>query len=633
MTLALLRKELWQHWAAFTFAAVLTLAGGSLVIGFSLARGQAGTPLDGYRLCVGIFGVLLAVVVCHRLVVLEYQARTQLFLEALPFSRWRMVAVKYALGILLIIFLMGILFLSCLALTARHDPVSLRFLAILGLRSLSYIWFAYSFFFVMGFLGRYRPAIYLVLFLAVVVLQEHSAVQFSRFGPLALVDSRFSYETEVFPWDALRETWLLALVCLVCAGVLALVREGSLAALLAEKMSHREKVFIAALLVGLLWTLALVDEKVKRASFDLPDAITESEPGVVIKVESRGGDAASEEAARELARQVASRLSAVREYLSVSNLPPVFITPRGDLDALRYERGELDNHHGLHVQANYLAPDWQPEDFLAWLLREELILASNARAKHESRRFVLDGFALFWMRRSANTETAVSQDVVPLRASYGTRKSFSLEDIFRWLSFREKVGDPIASAVACSGLETLERLVRPEDFRSFIRATLAVAAPKDWRALGAAGGAPLHKALTEKCGITPVDFFQRWQQDLDTARQQHRGILERLPVLETEVEVERLSGVSRRLLYSISIDPSPEPATVTTFYYLNLPPFDEEVDERVLLREQNTYGITPGQREVPGGYSRHQRFYYTGACKSAELRCDIISGWKRMTLP
>jgi len=631
MTWSLLRKEIWHHWLAFSIAAVLTISCGAVLFGVSLARGQAGTPFEGYRLFLAVFGVVLSIVVCHRLVVLEYQGRTQLFLEALPFARWRMLAIKYCLGLAITLALMALMFAVCLLVAARHDPASPRFTAIAGLRAVSYLWCAYNFFFVMGLLGRYRAAIYIALGFVVLGLQEISALEFSRFGPFALVDNRFAYEADDFPWRELRDTWYLGLACLGAATLLGLVREGSVAALLAEKMSHREKVFISALLVGLLWTVTLVAEKAKRVAFDLPDALTESSPGILVKVARPHGDAGLA-AAKNLAREVAAELAQLKDYLGATELPPVFITSRQDLDPGRYERGELEHHHGLHVQLNFESPGWQVRDFMSWLSRETIVLASNARAKHESRRFVLDGFPVYWSHLHETENSSSPDSKLWLRALHGTKDGVALADLSRWLSFRERVGDPIASAVAWSALRSLARLCATNDFRRFIRATLAVGAPRDLRSVLGDGGEPWNRAMKEIAHVPLDRFYRAWQEDLAAAQRDHGPRLASIPRIQAEVRVSGSSSLSRQVFYSLSLSPVPVNSTgIVTFMHQTLPPYDDELDERDLLREKSTLSAA-SDRELPGGYSRHQRLCYTGAYESPELGCQIISGWKRVEL-
>ena len=232
----------------FSLGLLVVLAAGVvsnlLIIATTAAKGGSETPFEGLRLYVILMGGLGALVLNHRLVVNEYQARTQLFLEALPVARWRMVAVKYGLGLGTMLVLLGVSFAIACLLAWRHEGMTPRFTAILAARSVSAVWFAQSFCFLMGLTGRYRLALYLTMLLGCAFVAEHKALEFTRFGPVALLDSRFAYEREDIPWQALGVTWEMILVFTLLAAGLSLVREGSVAALLAEKMSHREKVLI-----------------------------------------------------------------------------------------------------------------------------------------------------------------------------------------------------------------------------------------------------------------------------------------------------------------------------------------------------------------------------------------------------
>ena len=107
MTWTLLRKELRQHWLGLLGVLTTGVISYLFIIAISMAKSGAEIPFEGFRLFTVLMGVLGALVLNHRLVVVEYQARTQLFLEGLPLARWRMVAVKYGLGLGVILLLVG----------------------------------------------------------------------------------------------------------------------------------------------------------------------------------------------------------------------------------------------------------------------------------------------------------------------------------------------------------------------------------------------------------------------------------------------------------------------------------------------------------------------------------------------
>lgn len=623
MTWTLLRKELSQHWLALLLLLAGAMVGDLLLVGISLAKGGADSPFEGLRIFLWTISTLGALVLNHRLVVLEYQARTQLFLEGLPLARWRMVGVKYLLGLVVLLVLASGAITVAGLLSARHNALAIRQVAILVTRSLSIVWLVHSLCFLMGLLGRYRLALYVALAIGLGMLQEHKMVDLLHWGPTVLLDERFPYEREDFPWNALGLTWGLSLALTGLAFGLSLTREGSVAALLSEKMQHREKVFIAALLAGLLCAASILSEKTKKTPFDLLNAATEQRPGVVVKVISSGKN---DFKARQLAKYIADELTAARDYLGASAFPPVFVNSRRDLDANRYERGELKDSEGVLVRANFRAADWRDADLLAWLLREVLITSSNERARLESRRWVLDGFGLFWTGRDHFEAPLVRDEPLALRALYGTDKRFSEQDLREWLSFKESVGDDIAGGVAWSGLKTLSQRQGPEKCRKFLQAMLGDSEPKDVRAT-------LHTRswqtiLREQTGQSAQDFLAQWVQELGTARQVLGRKLENLPRLDGQVTFVRSSADSRTVRFRLKITPPPGPTARYAFLYFPVGAYDEEVPPNSIRQEQHLYADSQ-DGELPGSYARGGRIYWTLSLPVPELGCPVISGWRR----
>jgi hypothetical protein len=629
MIRALVLKEVRQHWMALLTLATLSLLGCALVVGLNLVQGMGGSVFEGLRIFALVLMPLSAVVLCHRLVVVEYQAKTQLFLEGLPVSRGRMVAVKYLLGLAVLALILGVALAATGATAWQREALTPRAAGFIATRVLSAAWCVYNFFFLMGFLGRYRWALYIAAVLAAVSIHEQTDVQFDRFGPLVLLDERLPYERDRLPWEALQATWALGGGCLLLAFGLGLTREGSVAALLAEKMSHREKVFLAALLVGLLSAVTVLSEKKRKAPFDLQEAVSAARPGVAVKVASNEPE--DDPDARRLAEYVAEELEAAREYLGLQRLPPVFITRRSDVDAHRYERGELDEAEGVHVQANLEAAGWNREHFLAWLLRETLIVGSSGRLKQEPKLWLLDGFPLFWTRRP-NAVAPLAQDRVPaLRALYGLEGGLNVvsrRDLARWLSFREKVGEDIAAAVAWSGLRTLARRQGPERCQALLRSVLGTAVPQDIRALWSESSRPMDRLLREKAGVEFAEFLAAWQEELASARAELEADLAALPKVRGEVTFVPLSTESRQVRFRVQIDRPPAAEVRYALLYHALAPFDEEVSPSDLQREQRRYP-REAEGDLPESYMRGARLYWTFTLDVPALGCPVISGWRR----
>src|SRR5262245_33132736 len=107
MIRTLLVKELREHWLPLGAIVVFSLLGLGMVVLAALAAGEAANALASLRGFLMSFGTISAMVICSRLVVREYQSKTQLFLESLPVTRGRMIAVKYALGFVMMFGLTG----------------------------------------------------------------------------------------------------------------------------------------------------------------------------------------------------------------------------------------------------------------------------------------------------------------------------------------------------------------------------------------------------------------------------------------------------------------------------------------------------------------------------------------------
>ena len=624
MTRALIIKELRQHWLAFLLSVGLCGLGALLLI-LVAATGDGGSWFEVLKTFLQTFYVVLALVVCNRLVVREYQSKTQLFLEVLPVSRLRMVAVKYMFGLLFLFSLLTFLIAVLVLLSLRNEQLTTRFLLILTACSFAYAWCVYSFFFVMGFFGRYRIPIYLLSLIGAMFVEIMTNIEWSQFGPFALLDDRFGFERVTWPTDPLLASVGIAATFVCLTLMLSLLREGGIAALLAEKMSHREKVFVTVLLIGVVSGVAAFDERVAKQPFDLPGAVAARVDGVTVKV-SAGTDA-QKERGRRLAEVLASDIAALQRYLQIPQLPAVFVVQRTDLDANRYERGDLDGAEGLLVRANFLSDAWQQERFQSWLVRELLIMASEGRVQYEPNRWVMDGFALYWTCRDAKSRNLDYQRL-ELRAAYGGQQGFSSADAAAWLTYRDRVGEDIASAVAWYGLISLHDEQGEMACRAFLRSMLDCGIPSDIRAVWHEWRDPLPAIMLRETDLSYDDFFRTWSDRLTALERQRAGDLTDLPQLSGMLDFESLSTLTRTVKFEFNCDPPPRRFTLL---HAELGPIDDEVPVSQIRREELNYR---DQRtgDLPRTYARGTRLYWTFAVWVDQLKCEIISGWKRQEM-
>ncbi len=626
MTAALIFKELRQHWFAFLLVAGLAGVGMLVIIASVALQGMAGSLLDALSLFLRTFFVIAALVVCNRLVVVEYQSKTQLFLQSLPISRLHMVTVKYLIGLVLLTAMVTAAFVLLVSLSARHEEFTLRFVLLLAARTYAFAWCVHSTFFMMGLLGRYRVAIYLFAMLGAMAVETMTKLDLTRFGPFALMNNQFAYERVDWPTQALCVTLGLAAAFVAMTFVLSLVREGSVASLLAEKMSHREKVFMAVLLLGFIFAVSVFDERAVKQPFDLPDAVAEQAGDVTVKVSL--GAAADDQRGRRLARMVADEVAALREYLQVDRFPPIFIVQRRDLDAQRYERGVLDGAEGLLVRANFLGDEFHDGRFLAWLVRELIMLASDDRVQFEPNMWVLDGFALYWTCHDSESKYAEFA-TLDLRAAYGGQRGFTGTDAANWLSYRERVGEDIAAAVAWSGLMSLRASQGEPSCRAFLQAMLDCDVPGDARGAWHEWRNPLPKVMARQAGVPYDRFLATWINDLEVRRQSRAEDLARIPRLNGTIRFHATSASTRTVSFDFTCDPPPERRF--TLIHIKLPPFDDQLAVNELHREELQYD-RQRSGELPGSFARGTRFGATFAVWVEQLGCEIITGWTRQEM-
>jgi hypothetical protein len=390
-------------------------------------------------------------------------------------------------------------------------------------------------------------------------------------------------------------------------------------------MSHREKMFVTVLLIGVSSGVAALDERVAKKPFDLPAGVVARVDGVTVKVSV--GTASQKERGRRLARLLASDIAALQGFLQIPELPKVFVVQRGDLDANRYERGVLDGAEGLLVRANFLSDEWQRGRFQSWLVRELLILASGKRVSYESNRWVLDGFALYWTCRDANSQS-LDFRTLELRAAYGSQLGFSAEDAANWLTYCDRVGVDIASAVAWYGLISLHRLQGETACRAFVQSMLDCGVPSDIRAVWHEWQNPLATVMLRETKLSYTEFSRMWSDRLGVVEQQRAAELARVPRLSGNVDFERISTLTRTVKFDFTSDPPPRRFT---FLHAELGPIDEEVPVSTVHREELNYRDERAS-DLPQTYARGARLYWTFAVWVEQLDCEIISGWKRQEM-
>lgn len=617
MSFPLLRKELGEH--RWKLVAILLLqAVGVAALAFSPSA-QAASALNGVRaFCLGL-SPLGAWAVTRWLITREYTAKTQLFLETLPVTRARVLAAKWFVGAAIVLGTLGLVIALFAHLAARHEVLKGDRLLFLSVRAGSFALLVYAVLAAVALLGRYRTALALLALFAVFFVAESTNLDLTRMGPMLLVGEDLAYGGSGLPWRPLLETWATVGGLLALAFALVLVREGSLQAMLAERMSHREKVFIGCVFVSLLVAMQLFDDLKHPEPYAIDTAETVAQDGVAVHVAvSREANRPS---AHALAAHEAALLSGARDYLGLAQLPAVSIVPSAALDPGVFERAKLEERDGLVVRARFDAEGFEPVAFDAWLLRQVLTLASGEERLPEDRQWVAEGFSWWWAGRAASPE---DRRLGALRERYGVSAPSwpLLED---WLTTGERLGPCIGGAVAEGALETVQALAGEARTKAFLRAALGWRSPKSVRVLWQRHAT--RALLGAQAQLTPQALVQGWSERLRADPDGLAAELATLPRPEVELAVHPLGSSSREARYR-RVQASPLPLTLL---YTELPPVNGPIALES-FRHELVLGGDTDWHALPQTFAEGARLGWTASVRLPALGCSVWTGVKRVVL-
>ncbi len=511
MMRGLLAKELRQHALTLAFLFVVLLVGLAFISGNSSLHRATGGGFEAVRLLLCSFVPIACLVLGQVLIATEFRQKTQLFLEGLPLPRWRMLAVKFTLGLVVVTAAIAMVLFVAWRSARGSEAMTPRFTALLALKSAGWVWFMYALCFAHSFLGRYRMAFGLVIFFGWLALMG-AGVRMTAFGPLALVDPRFGYERHVLPVSALVVTAAAGLALAGLGFALGLVRDATVASLLAEKMSSREKAFVTFLSVtGLMVGAYLFEHYTNATPVQMPGA-TEARHGVVLVLASAAVDAptpAESAALKQVATRAAEELGALADYLGSKTFPPIFIVHRRDLAGGEWSDGELKPTQGVLVRANLTDPGFDGESLHTWLVRESLLAHTSGLADRERHAWVLDGIAEWWPRRARGIDGAW---LTPARKAMPA--DFSPRHLATWLSLRRDAGKEPAQALAATGLAILQQQHGAEALQHFLAAMYARAQPHDFRGWFSDLLRPARGRLRAATGVDEKTFVAGWRTAL-----------------------------------------------------------------------------------------------------------------------
>ncbi|MEO0998310.1 MAG: hypothetical protein AAFX58_12410, partial [Pseudomonadota bacterium] len=275
---ALARKEWQQQRAALLWLGAFTL-GMTWVL--RLMTDVSGGTLSYLVItsfyCMPVLA-LIALLLGQRMIAAEYYGRTQRFLEALPMPRGLLQWVKFVLGYAALLLLTGGAWLYSISVANDYEFIRWQFIGLMALRLLAYVFVLWCVVFTLSLLGRLRLPLIAAAAFAVLVLDNYTAFELNRAGPLALIDQQlFALERDIVPTRDLVVTVVIGLGFLAVGFWLSLKHDGSLVESLATPLTGRAKGFLVALVIATVGLFAYFGPEPEPTPYAINDPLVLSE--------------------------------------------------------------------------------------------------------------------------------------------------------------------------------------------------------------------------------------------------------------------------------------------------------------------------------------------------------------------
>lgn len=469
MNRVLLLKELRQHGVWLVLLKVLTWIVFVLIARASIADGTGGGTFFGISQGLYYFLPIPIFIICHLLVAVEFRRQTRLFLEGLPLPRWRMIAVKAALVLFLSAMMSGGAVLMGLFISAGTEAITPRFLSILIVSAVIWAWFLASLFFLISFLGRYKVVVMLTLIFGLSWMMNESSVPVGDFPPFALIQ-RFGFERDLWPELALWQTALISLGLFSAAFTIGLAKEGSVAAILGDKMSYRERMLLGAS-IAIVLTAAMVWHVPPAEPFRLPGAVEEEAGGVRVSVSPEDQNQPVDEEVL-LAAYLARRIAEKRDWLGIppNEFPPVYVVEKTGMGDEKIDWEDVEGDRVVLMYADYREPGFSKETLLAYSMSWALSVHSNRRVDKEHCYWIVCGIEGLFEMETADEERRQARE--KLAFDTVNDHGLSVEKLMGYDLYSDEAGWREADAVAWMTFRYLEETVGPEKVQALARNTV-----------------------------------------------------------------------------------------------------------------------------------------------------------------
>lgn len=507
MIRGLFTKELRQHGGLFFFALILLAIGMEMMIRMNLLVRSGGSAFALMNMMLWVLFPLLILILANALIAAEFRQRTQLFLEALPLPRWLMLTVKYLLGLTMALLSVVVLLVLSWIVGVETDAITRRFALLLIIKASAWAAFCWAVCFSMAFLGRYRVIAAVALVGGLIFAQQWLGMKVNRFGPFELIGDQFAYERSTLPITELLITLALIVVVTAFGFMLGLVRDATLATMLSEKMSARERAtFIILTLVALMMIGHVKEQHENTDPLSLPGSIDIDNGVVTISAAAAVNEPTDLEKAALKAHASAADalLKEVATYLRTPKLPPLFLVHRRDLEKGEIENGDLDSRQGTLLRLNLLITPTDDHKLQTEILYHHLGAHQHFRKHLKDTRWVLRGFSAWWPQRG-RALSAPSATLVSLTPTG--------DDLRKWLTFEEGQDERDAADYAALCIHTLSQ-AGPNAQQQFLSSALGSTYSHDGRGSLRDLFQPLTQLLNEATSWTLDELAKRANSQL-----------------------------------------------------------------------------------------------------------------------
>jgi hypothetical protein len=607
VTRALILKELREH--AWVMGALLLIQAATITILLLGGKDEGSTfaLLRNFTWSAGIIGVL---VVNNRLVVREYVSRTQLFLETLPVTRLRVLGVKFLLGLVLGVVPALLALGVCAWVASGREQIGVRYLAILAARVGTFLFCVHAMAFVAALLGRYRYVFWGALLCGFITLDQTTSITSATIPLMRLMDDQMPFERHHFPWKDLLLTGGFGAIAAAVAFALGLSAEGGMAANLARKMSHREKVFFGGLALAFFVAQQTIKEQKPRPLFELASAARAKEGSTLVGVATGKEDETTRAEALSIGAAVAADLEALRVWLDMSEMPPVFLVPDSSLDPDIFIRASLSDTDGVVIKAALADPALDRRSFRAFVLDEVLSWYSHGRSHRETMRWFSGGLSQWWVRRAEPDER------LALRAAAAAPKGLTVAEVRDWLLTRERLGDCLGEAVEHQLVALIAEREGAAGLQSLARQALGARPHDDVRATLTRRSA--EELLARRGTLKLEGLVGAFNQRLTEDRARLAEPLGKIPKLTASIDARAVGNGGVEVFHRVqTVPPSPAPVEYT-LRYSALNPWAGPTRRAWLPRFDTT-----GNGVLPSIFPRGELLFWAFEIAEPVLGCNI----------